>query len=88
LKASGQFRNCGIKKCCAEHDRPEISENEKRDLITTDNLEEESLQPKKETFNRQDLLDLMKEKGIVKISRNPQDSEQLLIEYDDGQTEN
>ncbi|MCE8162729.1 MAG: hypothetical protein I3273_01850 [Candidatus Moeniiplasma glomeromycotorum] len=87
ITATGQFHNCGIKKCCVEHDRPELSESERQDLITTGNFEEFS-KPKKTAFTRQDLLNWMKKCRITKISRHPQNSEQLLIEYDNGQTDN
>lgn len=87
ITASGQFHNCGIKKCCDGHDRPEHPETE-NPLIIAGSPEKKLPKPKKSSFDRQSVLNWMKEKGIIEISRNPQNSDQFLIKYDNGRTEN
>ncbi|MCE8159158.1 MAG: hypothetical protein I3270_02645 [Candidatus Moeniiplasma glomeromycotorum] len=89
LKESGQFHNCRIKKCCAEHDRPNHSKPiNNKGLITTTPVEEELFKPKKPDLDRQTLLNWMKEKGITEIYLSPSDPNQLSIKYGNGEVKN
>jgi len=60
LEKTGEYHNCGIKKCCAEHDRPDHSKsksiNENKGLIVAGPVEKDFSEPEKPTFDRQEVL--------------------------------
>ena len=99
LKESGQFHNCGIKKCCAEHDKNESHRHgnnelieENKNLIIGSNSEsmpnskqisEKEKNQIKEYFKTKNILSITLEGDELVITHN--DKSQEVVEINNSQ---
>ncbi|CAG8680310.1 10002_t:CDS:1, partial [Ambispora leptoticha] len=91
LEKTGEYHNCGIKKCCAEHDKNENRHHENNELIKANqNLmvgSDFSSAPNSKQINQEEKKQIREYFETKKIFSITLDEDKLVIVYNDKSQE-